>query len=111
MRRLLVAAAMILGFAGSGVAGSAKECLDLSVQQDHGVASPTGIQTVVTLSNHCSDSADGGLWFTVKAIGGGNKVIGSQVARMGQSVPGRSHVETKVFVKCDPDKVQSVSVQ
>jgi hypothetical protein len=111
MRRPLIGAAMVLAFAVNGFAGKAKDCLDLSVEQDHGVASPQGIRAIVTLSNHCSESADGGLWFTVKAVGSGNKVIGSQVARMGQNVPGRSHVETKVFVKCDPEKVQSVTVE
>jgi len=111
MRRLLLVVAMILGMTGAGLASKAKECLDLSVEQDHTVASPQGIRTIVTLRNHCSDNADGGLWFTVKAVGSGNKVIGSQVARMGESVPGRSHVETKVFVKCDPEKVLSVTVE
>lgn len=111
MRRLILAAIILFGFVGPVLGGSAKDCLDLTVEQDHGVASPQGIRTIVTLSNHCSESADGGLWVTVKAVGSGNKIIGSQAARMGQNVPGRSHIEMKVFVKCDPEKVQSVTVQ
>ena len=111
MRRILVSIVLILGVAVPGLAGKAKDCLDLTVEQDHGVASPQGIRTIVTLSNHCGESADGGLWVTVKAVGSGNKVIGSQAARMGQNVPGRSHVDMKVFVKCDPEKVQSVTVE
>jgi hypothetical protein len=111
MRRLTLAAIILLGFGGPVLAGKAKDCLDLTVEQDHGVASPQGIRTNVTFSNHCSESADGGLWVTVKVVGTGNKVIGSQAARMGQNVPGRSHVEMKVFVKCDPEKVQSVTVE
>jgi len=111
MRRFLAAAVIALGLASSGLAGSAKDCLDLTVERDRSLASSQGIHTVVTLSNHCSDSADGGLWVTVKAVDGAGEVIGSQAARMGQSVPGRSHAELKVFVRCDPDKVQSVTVQ
>lgn len=111
MRRFILVVMILLGFVGPALAGKAKDCLDLTVEQDHGVASPQGIRTIVTFSNHCSDSADGGLWVTVKTVGSGNRVIGSQVARMGQSVPGRSHVEMKVFVKCDPEKVQSVTVE
>jgi hypothetical protein len=111
VRRFLAAAVMALGFAGSGVAGSPKDCLDLKVERDQTLVSAQGIRTVVTFSNHCSESADGGLWVTVKAIGDGNKAIGSQAARMGQSVPGRGHVDLTVFVKCDPQKVQSVTVQ
>ena len=111
MRRSLAAIVLVVGLAVPCFAGSAKDCLDLSVERDGAVASPQGIRAIVTFNNRCNDNAEGGLWVTVRAVDRGNKVIGSQVARMGQAVPGRSHAEMRVFVKCDPDKVQSVTVE
>jgi hypothetical protein len=111
MRRSLAAIVLIVGLAVPCFAGTAKDCLDLSVERDGAVASPQGIRAIVTFNNHCNENAEGGLWVTVRVVDRGNKVIGSQVARMGQAVPGRSHAEMRVFVKCDPDKVQSVTVE
>ncbi len=113
MRILVAASVLVLGLNAAAAAGSnPKDCLDLSASQDQDVSSPSGIRVTVAGRNHCSDSVNSGsVWFTVKAMDGGNTVVGSQGGRFGPVLAPGGQAETKVFVVCDPEKVAFVRVE
>ena len=92
-------------------AGSSKECLDLAVTRDNDVSSPSGIRVTITGRNHCSEDLDGSTSrFTVTALGSGGAEIATQNGRFGGTIAAHGHVETKVFLMCDPERVRSLRV-
>jgi hypothetical protein len=112
MRRVLTAGVGFFLAVAPLLAASSKECLDLAATRDHDISSPSGIRVTVTGRNHCQEDIEGAHGhFKIKALGTGNAVVGSQRGRFGGTVAPGSRVETKVFVVCDPDRVQSVSVE
>ena len=101
---LLLVSSALLG-------GKSRDCLEISAAQDNDVSSPSGIQVTITGQNHCSEDVDGSKWrFKVMALGSGGAEIASRSGRFGGTVAPRGQVETKVFLRCDPDRVRSIKV-
>ena len=111
MRALTAAALGFLLGACSLLAGTAKECTDLSARIDNDVSSPSGVRVSITARNHCQEDIDGSdVSFRVKVVGSGGGVLGSQSGNFGGSIGPGHTAETKVFVVCDPDRARSVTV-
>ena len=111
MQRFRLAALGLLLVSGPLLGGKGKDCLEVSAVQDNDVSSPSGIQITITGQNHCSEDVDGSKWrFKVMALGSGGAEIATRSGRFGGTVASRGQVETKVFLRCDPDRVRSVKV-
>ena len=111
MKPTLTAALGFLLAAASLLAATGKDCLNLSVVQDHDISSPSGIRVTVTGRNHCSQDLDGSASrFTVTALGSGGAEIATQNGRFGGTIAAGGQVETKVFLMCDPERVRSLRV-
>ena len=112
MNRLRLGVVSWLLTAAPLLAGSAKECLNLSATRDAEIYSPGGIQVTVTgVNDRCSDTVHPDQSsFRVRAIGP-NGELGVQTGRFQTSTPPGSRSQTKLFVSCDPDRVRYLHVE
>jgi hypothetical protein len=112
MRRLRRGTLALLLIAAPAFAGDPKTCLDLSARMDNDVSSPSGIRVIVSGRNRCTEDLDSSeARFKVIAVGSGGAFIATQSGRFGGTVAAHGHVETLVFVSCDPERVRSVRVE
>ena len=93
------------------LAGSAKDCLNLSATKDQEIYATSGIQVTVTGFNRCGDSVNPDKSaFKVKAMGNDGEV-GAQTGRFQTSIPPGDRGQTRVFIYCNPDRVRSLLVE